>query len=108
MGLVVICGLSGRIMHNNVRAMEYEQAYRLLDECLDGVLAKGTGQIAAEKKLAGDFGQRYPNYTYTLELEPTDTPRLYKITGTVMWYAAEKRYTVETTTLMFETNRTGI
>ena len=101
---VVVCGLSHRCMVNNKRGMEYEQAYRLVDECLDRVTATGLEELIQKRSMSGDFGKRYPNYRYLLEIEPTEAMDLWQVTAKVSWEVSDDEYKVEATTLLYDLN----
>jgi Tfp pilus assembly protein PilV len=106
-GAVVICGLSRRCTVNNVRGWEYEQAYRLLDECLDTV-AGGQGRpVSAANSIEGNFGDRYPNFRYQVNVKPTTRGNLaavdlYEVTGIVDWDVGTQEYQVQATTLIYD------
>jgi len=106
-GAVVICGLSQRCTVNNVRGWEYEQAYRLLDECLDAV-ADGQDQHVSEvNNIEGNFGDRYPNFRYQINVKPTTSRKmaaadLYEVTGIVHWDVGGQEYQVQATTLIYD------
>ena len=103
LGVLLINGLSSRCMVDNLRGLEYEQAARLLDECLEEASATETlKKLINLEKIEGDFRDRYPNYRYLLELEPTEHVDLYQITATVIWTAASKQYQLEAATLLFD------
>jgi prepilin-type N-terminal cleavage/methylation domain-containing protein len=99
---VVVCGLSHRCMVNNKRGMEYEQAYRLVDECLDRVTATGLEELIQKRNMSGNFGERYPNYRYLLEIEQTEARDLWQVTATVIWKVSDDEYKVEATTLLYD------
>ncbi len=102
-GTVVICGLCHRCVINNARGWEYEQAYRLLDETLDMATAQSISELARQKQINGDFGDRYPQYRYKLEVTFTqDSNNLYRVTATVLWNVMNREYQVQTTTLLFD------
>lgn len=102
-GVLLINGLSSRCMVDNLRGLEYEQAARLLDECLEEAAAtKMLQELINSEKIEGDFQDRYPNYRYLLELEPTEHVDLYQITATVIWTAASNQYQLEAATLLFD------
>jgi len=106
-GAVVICGLSQRCTVNNVRGWEYEQAYRLLDECLDTTVAGGQNKpVSAANSMEGNFGDRYPNFRYQIDVKPTTGANLtavdlYEVTGIVHWDVGEREYQVQATTLTY-------
>ena len=106
-GAVVICGLSQRCTVNNVRGWEYEQAYRLLDECLDAA-ADGQDQPVSEmNSIEGNFGDRYPNFRYQINFKPTTGRKLtavdlYEVTGIVHWDVGRQEYQVQATTLIYD------
>ena len=103
LGVLLINGLSSRCMVDNSRGLEYEQAARLLDECLEEAAATEIlKKLINLEKIEGDFQDRYPNYRYLLELEPTEHVDLYQITATVIWTAASKQYQLEAATLLFD------
>lgn len=99
---VVVCGLSHRCMVNNRRGMEYEQAYRLADECLERVSATGPRELVHKGSLSGDFGQRYPNYQYQLEIELTESTDLWQVTAAVRWGVDGNEYEIQVTTLLYD------
>ncbi|MFC1782453.1 hypothetical protein ACFL02_02580 [Planctomycetota bacterium] len=103
LGVLLINGLSSRCMVDNSRGLEYEQAARLLDECLEeAATTKTLEELINSEKIEGDFQDRYPNYRYLLELEPTEHVDLYQITATVVWTAANNQYQLEAATLLFD------
>ena len=99
-GAVVICSLGYRCTTNTRRGMEYEQAYRLLDESLEKVLTADIAELAKKQTMEGDFGERYPLYKYLLYIEPTPHNGLYEVTATVTWQVNTQQYSVKTTTLL--------
>ena len=99
-GAVVICGLSHRCIVNNVRGREYEQAYRLLDECLEKASTE-LDDLVQKEKVESDFQGRYPEYKYSLAIERTDTANVYSITAEVFWYVIDEKYSVKTQTFMY-------
>ena len=101
-GAVVVCGLSRQCVQNTVRGLEYEQGYRLLDECLDKVLAAEVGKLAQQETIHGDFGSRYERYKYELNIVPTDDVGLYRVTATVGWDVQGQQYQVQAMTLMYD------
>lgn len=104
-GAVVICGLSHRCMYNQRRGMEYEQAYRLLDECLDKVVATWAVETTHNTTLQGDFAPRYPAYSYTVQLEPSELgDNLCRVTARVSWQVQSDEYDVQATTLVYDRN----
>ena len=100
-GAVAICGVSHRCLVHNMRAIEYEQAYRLLDECLDRTVAEGVEAIAAVKSVTGDFSQRYGDYRYEIQVDPTELENLYEVRAVVSWEVLEERYEVSAETLLY-------
>lgn len=100
-GAVVICGLSYRCMINNKRGLEYEQACRLVDECLDTVVAGKLDELIRTKKIEGDFGERHPNFRFILEAAKIENSQLHQVTATVRWKVAKQQYQVQTTTLIY-------
>ena len=106
-GAVVICGLSRRCTVNNVRGWEYEQAYRLLDECLDTVASGQDQPVSAANSIEGNFGDRYPNFRYQINVKPTTKGNLaavdlYEVTGIVNWDVGTQEYQVQATTLIYD------
>jgi len=106
-GAVVICGLSRRCTVNNVRGWEYEQAYRLLDECLDAVANEQDQSVSAINSIEGGFGERYPNFRYQINAKPTTKGKpaaadLYEVTGIVSWDVGGQEYQVQATTLVYD------
>ena len=101
-GAVVVCGLSRHCLQNTVRGLEYEQGYRLLDECLDKVLVDGVGKLAHQETIYGDFGSRYERYKYEVKIEPTDAVDLYRVTAFVGWDVAGQEYQLQAMTLMYD------
>ncbi len=106
-GAVVICGLSQRCTVNNVRGWEYEQAYRLLDECLDTVASGQDQPVSAANSIEGNFGDRYPNFRYQIDVKPTTRANLaavglYEVTGIVDWDVGGQKYQVQATTLIYD------
>ena len=106
-GAVVICGLSQRCTVNNVRGWEYEQAYRLLDECLDTVADGQDQPVSAMNSIEGNFGDRYPNFRYKVNVKPTTRGNLtavdlYEVTGIVHWNVGTQEYQVQATTLIYD------
>ena len=101
-GAMVICGLSQSCLRNTLRGWEYEQGYRLIDECLDIVAAGEAGELAGKEIIEGDFGQRYPNYTYALKIKPEGSENLYEVTAIVRWEVGPQQYEVEATTLIYD------
>lgn len=106
-GAVVICGLSRRCTVNNVRGWEYEQAYRLLDECLDTVASGQDQPVSAANSIEGNFGDRYPNFRYQINVKPTTRGNLaavdlYEVTGIVDWDVGTQEYQVQATTLIYD------
>ena len=100
-GAVVICGLSYRCMINNKRGLEYEQACRLLDECLDTVVAGRLEELIRTKRIEDDFGDRHPNYSFVLEATEVEYSQLHRVTATVYWEVGKQEYQVRATTLMY-------
>ncbi len=100
-GAVVICGLSYRCMINNKRGLEYEQACRLLDECLDTVAASRFEELIRTKRIEDDFGDRHPNYSFVLESTEVENSQLHRVTATVTWTVGKEEYQVQTETLMY-------
>ena len=100
-GAVVICGLSYRCMINNKRGVEYEQACRLLDECLDTAAAGSLEELIRTKRIEGDFGERHPNFKYILEAVEVENRQLHRVTATVKWTVGREEYQVQTTTLLY-------
>lgn len=100
-GAVVICGLSRRCIENNVRAGRYEQAYRLLDECLDRVAALAPAELAQRRSIDGDFGSRHVGYRFAVLIEPTESSNLYRATAKVFWQQEDTGYEIEATTLIY-------
>jgi len=98
-GAVVICGLSHRCVVNNVRGQEYEQAWRLLDECLDRASSQRR-TLMEKEKTEGDFPGTQPPYHYTLAVEPADIAQVYRVTAEVHWLVAGQRYSVKAQTLL--------
>jgi len=106
-GALVVCGLSKRCVVNNVRGWEYEQAYRLVDECLDRFVANVDRKWTKDEKIDGDFGQRFPNYKYQMTIESPSSKEfsaedLYRVTATVYWEVAGKKYQVQASTLIYD------
>jgi prepilin-type N-terminal cleavage/methylation domain-containing protein len=99
-GAVVICGLSHRCVVNNVRGQEYEQAYRLLDECLEKASTE-LDDLIRKEKVESDFQGRYPEYKYSLVIEPSDTANVYSVTAEVFWYVADEKYSIKAQTLLY-------
>ena len=100
-GAVVVCGLAQRCAFNTARGVEYEQGYRLIDECLETVVASGVGQLSRQEKVTGDFGGRYPGYAYQVEISESDRAGLYEVLAEVSWRAAGQEYKVKGATLVF-------
>ena len=100
-GAVVICGLSYRCMINNKRGLEYEQACRLLDECLDTVVAGKLAELIRTQRIEADFGDRHPNYSYVLEATEVENSQLQRVTATVQWMVGKQPYQVQATTLIY-------
>lgn len=102
-GAVMICGLCRRCVIDSMRGVEYEQAARLVDECLDEAAATDIlTELIVSREIEGDFGDRYPNYRYALELKATDQADLYEVTATVSWEVLDKQYQLEATTLIYD------
>ena len=99
-GVVVIGGLTQRCAHTAVRGLEYEQAYRLLDETLDRVTALGL-PASDEPIVRGDFGPRHPAYHYQLHITPAQIPDLYDVTAHVQWHAGQHQYQVTAATQIY-------
>jgi prepilin-type N-terminal cleavage/methylation domain-containing protein len=100
-GAVVICGLSYRCMINNKRGIEYEQACRLLDECLDTVAAGRLEELIRTKRIEDDFGDRHPNYSFVLEATQVEDSQLQRVKATVRWMVGKEQYQVQATTLIY-------
>ena len=100
-GAVAICGLSRHCLQNNVRGQYYEQAYRLLDECLDRVAALGIDIFQGEKQIEGESAQGQRNYRYVVRIEPSEQNGLYEATATVTWQESRQDYEVSTATLIY-------
>ena len=100
-GAAAIFALSNRCMIYNLRGMEYEQAYRLLDECLDECVAKGVGTVAGAKTMAGDFSERYRDYRYEIQVQPTELENLFEVRAVVSWQVLKERYQVSAETLLY-------
>ena len=102
-GAAVICGLCRKCVVNNLRGIEYEQAARLLDECLDRAATdEKLDELMVARTVEGDFGRRYPDYSYTLDLETTDQADLYEVTALVAWEVLGKNYQMQATTLIYD------
>jgi len=106
-GAMVVCGLSKRCVVNNVRGWEYEQAYRLADECLDRLATDEDRKWTKEERIEGDFGQRFENYKYQITIEPSggkefSADDLYKVTAFVYWEVAGQKYQVQASTLIYD------
>ena len=102
-GAAVICGLCRKCVVNNLRGIEYEQAARLLDESLDRAATDEMLQeLIVARTVEGDFGQRYPDYSFTLDLEATDQADLYEVTALVAWEVLGKNYQLQATTLIYD------
>ena len=101
-GAVVICGLSRRCLRNCQRGYRYEQAYRLLDECLDRTAALGVSRLAVQKTVQGRFPQRYPGYQFVVKIEPTEDDDLFEVTATVNWEDSASGYEVSAATLLYD------
>jgi len=106
-GGVVICELSRRCVINHARGWEYEQAYYLLDECLDRLAADQDRTWAGEETLEGDFQPRYPLFRFEIKIQPAaqkdfTEQNLYYVTATVFWEVSDRSYQVKTSTLMFD------
>ena len=101
-GAVVICGLARRCMDDNARGAQYEQAWRLLDETLDKVVALGVGKQANQAVTEGDFAERFPGYKYKLQIKPTSSSNLYQVDAQVLWVNAAQEYIVQTTALIYD------
>lgn len=100
-GAVIIGGLMQRTLQNNLRGWEYEQGYRLVDECLDNVVGQGLARIGYGST-EGDFGDRYPNYRYEINIEPAEQTDLYRVTATVLWEIGAQNYEVSASTLLYD------
>ena len=100
-GAVAICGLSNRCLIHNLRAIEYEQAYRLLDECLDRTVAEGVGTLAGAKTVTGDFSDRYKDYRYEIQVEATELENLYEVKAVVSWRVLDEWYEVSAETMLY-------
>ena len=100
-GAVVICGLSRRCLENTVRGWEYEQAYRLADECLDKMVLQDLSRLDRGEIIKGNFGSRYPNYNYQLEIEPDSAEELYRVTAIVSWDVSGQKYKIKAVTLIY-------
>ena len=106
-GAVVICGLSRRCTVNSIRGWEYEQAYRLLDECLDAVASEQDQPVSAMNNIEGNFGDRYPDFRYQVNVKPATKGKLaaadlYEVTGIVSWDVSGQEYQVQATTLIYD------
>lgn len=102
-GAAVICGLCRKCLVNNMRGIEYEQAARLLDECLDRAATdEMLDELIVVRTVVGDFGRRYPDYSFTLDLETTDQADLYEVTALVGWEILGKNYQLQATTLIYD------
>ena len=104
-GAAVVSQLCRRCLVDNLRGIEYEQAARLLDECLDQV--SGADLLPAliiNKIIVGDFEGRCPNYRYVLELTPAEQADLYRIDATVFWEVSGKEYQLQASTLIYDLN----
>jgi len=103
LGAAVIGGLCRKCVINNLRGIEYEQAARLLDECLDRA---ATDEMLRElirlRTIEGDFAPRYPDYHFTLVLEMTDQADLYEVSARIEWEIMGKRYQLPATTLIYD------
>ncbi len=100
-GAAVVCSLALRCLTNDGYGMYYEQGYRLLDECLDKVIAGGVRESARQEMTVGDFGRRYPQYKYTIEFRKVEQAGLYEVTAEVAWEIEGYRNSVKTATLMY-------
>ena len=102
LGAAVICGLCRKCLVHNLRGIEYEQAARLLDECLDRAATdEMLRELIVARTVVGDFGRRYPDYSYTLDLEATEPADLYEVTAVVAWEVLGKNYQLQATTLIY-------
>ncbi len=105
-GAVVVCGLSRRCLVNSREGMEYEQAYRLVDECLDRVAAMGLAGYKQQTKVRGDFGERYEGYRYKVEVKEREGGvNLWEVRATVVWGAEEAEKQVSAMTLLYDWRR---
>ncbi len=100
-GAIVIFSLSQRCLRNTIRGIEYEQAYRLLDETLDTIPAGDLIKMAQKGTAPGDFGSRYPAYKYELTFKPTKTNNLFHVTATITWHLARQQYQLQADTLLY-------
>ena len=102
-GAVVVCGLSQRCLVNGRRGMEYEQANRLLDECLDRTAATGLADYQQQTKVKGDFGKRCEGYRYEVEAKKREgAVNLWEVKATVQWGQGEREKQVSAVTLLYD------
>ena len=93
-GAAVICGLCRKCVVNNLRG---------IDECLDRAATdEMLDELMVARTVEGDFGRRYPDYSYTLDLETTDQADLYEVTALVAWEVLGKNYQMQATTLIYD------
>ena len=100
-GALVVCGLAQRCAWNYGRGMEYEKAYRLLDECPDRAVSGDFGELVRQREVVGDFGQRGEGYKYAVEVKEEETAGLYEVSAVVSWQGAGQEYKVTGTTLVY-------
>lgn len=102
LGAVVVCSLSSRCLHNNKIGMEYEQAYRLLDECLEKAQVSDLPKLADKGSIEGDFGNRCLGYSYSLTAKEADRSGLYHVEAKVHWVESGSGYEVSAVTLLYD------
>ena len=100
-GVVAIAGICQRCTHNYIRGLQYETAYRLLDECLDLSVSVNLEKLITEKTIQGSFAPRYPQYRFAVNLEPASGAHLYLIKATVSWDVGLRPYEVECWTELY-------
>ena len=94
-GVVALAGICQRCTHNYIRGLQYETAYRLLDECLDLSVSVDLEKLITEKTIQGSFAPRYPQYRFAVNLEPAPGAHLYLVKATVSWDVDQYPYKVE-------------
>ena len=103
-GAMIVCTLAGNCLVNNAEGAQYEQAWRLVDECLDRAAAKAMETpreiLQNHKIIKGNFAPRFPQYNYTVKIEQTNNEKLYQVSATVTWTIAQQTRQVSAVTVM--------
>ncbi len=101
-GVIIVCSIVLRCCQDNSRGAEYEVAYRLVDEVLSKIAPDKVAELYGESPIKGDFANRYPGYSYELEITLDAKLGLYKMKATVSWQVDKRQYQVYAETVICE------